>query len=155
MLNRRSVLQLSGGAVVAGLTASRWNQALAQAGVVPRGLIVHRPQPLNAEPPLARLRAAFITLQPDFYVRSHGTIPKLTREGYKLRIGGASVTSMELSLDGLQSRFPRRTVTAVLQCAGNQRADMLAVKPVPGDPARSATRSGRAYCSATCCGPPG
>lgn len=60
---------------------------------------------------------------------------------------------MELSLDGLQSRFPRRTVTAVLQCAGNQRADTLAVKPVPSNTARSATLSGRAYRSATCRGP--
>ena len=89
-LNRRNVLRLSGGAVVAGLTASRWNQAHAQAGVVPRRLIVHRPQPLNAEPPLARLRAAFITLQPDFYVRSHGTIPKLTGTCQRLWVLGHS-----------------------------------------------------------------
>lgn len=134
MLSRRSVLQLSGTTVLAGLAVSHPVQALAQAGVAAPGLIVHRPEPLNAEPPLAKLRAAFITQQGDFYIRSHGTIPQLSKEGYKLRVGGMGMTSTELSLDELQSRFPRRTVTAVLQCAGNRRADMLAVKPVPGDP---------------------
>lgn len=37
-------------------------------------LIVHSEQPLNTEPPLARMRAACITPQQDFYVRVHGTI---------------------------------------------------------------------------------
>ncbi len=40
------------------------------------GLIVHSRHPYNAEPPLDRLRAAFITPQPIFYVRSHGAIPR-------------------------------------------------------------------------------
>ncbi len=40
-------------------------------------LIIHSREPLNAEPPLDRLRAAFITPEPDFYVRSHGEIPNL------------------------------------------------------------------------------
>ena len=39
-----------------------------------------------------------------------------------------------LSLDELRGRFPARTVTAVLQCAGNRRADMQAVRPTTGDP---------------------
>jgi len=40
-------------------------------------LIVHSRSPFNAEPPLARLRAAFVTPQRDFYVRSHGNVPQL------------------------------------------------------------------------------
>ena len=134
MLNRRTALQLSGAATLANMAAGPWAPAAAQAGPAPAGLIVHRAQPLNAEPPLARLRAAFITPQRDFYIRSHGTIPRLARDSYKLRIGGVGAAPTELTLDELQSRFPRRTVTAVLQCAGNRRTDMLTVKPVPGDP---------------------
>lgn len=93
-------------------------------------MIVHRSEPFNAEPSPERLRAAFITPQRDFYVRVHGSVPALAWEGYRLRVGG----SMELSLDELRSRFQQRTIAATLQCAGNRRADMLAVRPVAGDP---------------------
>jgi sulfite oxidase len=37
-------------------------------------------------------------------------------------------------MDELRSRFPTRTITAVLQCAGNRRADLHAIRPVTGDP---------------------
>ena len=37
-------------------------------------------------------------------------------------------------MQDLRGRFPQRSVTAVLQCAGNRRADMHAVRPVSGDP---------------------
>ncbi len=102
------------------------------------GMIVHRREPLNAEPPGDRLRAALITPQDAFYVRAHGPIPTLARDGYRLKIGGAVAKPMDLTLDELQSRFRRRTVTAVMQCAGNRRSDMSAFKPVDGDPWRVA-----------------
>ena len=97
-------------------------------------LIVHSRSPYNAEPPLDRLRAAFLTPQADFYVRSHGDIPDLDASAYRLQVGGAVTTPLDLSLDALRSRFDERTVTAVMQCAGNRRADLQAVKPVSGDP---------------------
>ena len=40
-------------------------------------LIVHSAQPLNAEPPLDRLRNTFVTKASDFYIRSHGHIPEI------------------------------------------------------------------------------
>ena len=40
-----------------------------------RDLIVHSMHPLNAEPPLHRLRGDFITRVADFYIRSHGDMP--------------------------------------------------------------------------------
>ncbi|MDQ6703151.1 MAG: hypothetical protein M3Z96_08645, partial [Pseudomonadota bacterium] len=43
---------------------------------------------------------------PPFYIRSHGTIPRLAAEGYKLRIGGQGTNTLELSVDDLRSRFP-------------------------------------------------
>ena len=97
-------------------------------------LIVHGEAPYNAEPPLDRLRAAFLTDQADFYVRSHGDIPDLDADGYRLTVDGMIATPLELSVADLKARFAHVTVTAVMQCAGNRRADMLAVAPVAGDP---------------------
>lgn len=96
-------------------------------------LIVHSPSPYNAEPPLHRLIAAFVTPQADFYVRSHGDIPDVDAAAYRLKLDGAVGTSLDLSLDALRQRFRERAVTAVLQCAGNRRAELQAVRPMSGD----------------------
>ena len=97
-------------------------------------LVAHSSEPLNAEPPLDRLRASFTTAQQDFYVRSHGNIPRLDAATHRLRIEGLVATRLDLSMDDLRERFPHRTVRAVMQCAGNRRGDMLQVRPVSGDP---------------------
>lgn len=97
------------------------------------GLIVHSETPFNAEPPLDRLRANFVTDQADFYVRSHGDIPTVDPKTFFLTVNGLVTTPLSLSLDDLR-RFPESTVEAVMQCAGNRRADMLEVRPVSGDP---------------------
>jgi len=97
-------------------------------------LIVHSKQPLNAEPPLDRLRASYITPQRHFYVRTHGSIPRVDGAQHRLRVGGQVAAPLDLSMEDLRDRFPRRTVTAVMQCAGNRRADMQQVRPVSGDP---------------------
>ena len=100
---------------------------------MPHDLIVHSQDPLNAEPPLALLRAAFTTPQSRFYVRCHGAIPDLDAARHRLSIGGMVATPLDLSVAGLQSRFAPRTVAAVLQCAGNRRADLQQVAPTTGD----------------------
>ena len=97
-------------------------------------LIAHSQKPFNAEPPLERLRGALVTGQKDFYVRSHGNIPRLDETSHRLRVGGLVRTLLDLSVPDLRARFPVRTVTAVMQCAGNRRADMQQVKPTSGDP---------------------
>ena len=97
------------------------------------GLIVHKADPLNAEPPLARLRAAFLTPQDSFYIRSHGETPRLDAATHSIRVEGVP-HRQSFTLAELQSQFAHRTVTAVMQCAGNRRADMHAVAPVSGDP---------------------
>ncbi len=97
-------------------------------------LIVHGDQPYNAEPPLGRLRAAYRTPARDFYVRSHGDLPEIDPDSWRLIVDGAVGTALDLSLHGLRTRFPAVTVTATMQCAGNRRADMRAVAPVSGDP---------------------
>ena len=102
--------------------------------MVQSALIVHSEAPFNAEPPLARLRASSITAQPDFYVRSHGNIPNLDPRTHRLRVEGKVSTPLDLSIAELRGRFSHHTVAAVMQCAGNRRADMLRVAPVSGDP---------------------
>ncbi len=98
------------------------------------GLIVHSSKPFNAEPPLDRLRAASITAQADFYVRSHGDIPQLDEARHRLTVAGRVRTPLDLSMAALRERFAACTVTAVMQCAGNRRADMQSVRPTSGDP---------------------
>ena len=97
-------------------------------------MIVHSETPLNAEPTLERLRASYVTAQTDLYIRSHGNIPDVDPGAYRLRVDGQVATPLDLSIEDLRSRFPRKTVQAVMQCAGNRRGDMLQVRPVSGDP---------------------
>ncbi len=97
-------------------------------------LIVHSETPYNAEPPLDRLRASVVTAQADFYVRSHGNVPKLDGSKHRLSVGGRVKTMLDLSMAELRQRFQEHTVMAVMQCAGNRRADMQVVRPTSGDP---------------------
>ncbi len=97
-------------------------------------LIVRSEKPYNAEPPLGRLRACMTTAQQDFYVRSHGDIPHLDPATHRLRVGGRVATPLDLSMAELRQRFAERSVIAVMQCAGNRRADMQPVRPTLGDP---------------------
>ncbi|PIK74076.1 molybdopterin oxidoreductase, partial [Methylobacterium frigidaeris] len=79
-------------------------------------LIVHGEAPYNAEPPLARLWASsYLTAADDFYVRSYGDLPEIDADAYRLHLGGAIPTALELSLDGLRSRYAEVTVTATMQ----------------------------------------
>jgi sulfite oxidase len=95
-------------------------------------LIVHKSEPLNAEPPLPALAATFITPVGHFYVRTHGEIPRLDAAEHRLRVEGLVSEPLDLSMSELRARFPRRVVTATLQCAGNRRAELSEVAPVSG-----------------------
>src|SRR5258708_35593243 len=96
-------------------------------------LIVHQEQPLNAEPPGDLLRQSFLTPEQHFYVRTHGSIPAVDPTSYRLLITGLVQRKRELSLDELRSMSPVHTVTATLECAGNRRSELIAVKPIPGE----------------------
>ena len=98
------------------------------------GMVVHSRTPFNAEPSLDRLRASFVTAAQDFYVRSHGDIPKLEASTHRLRVEGRVGRPLDLSVHELQALAPHRTLGAVLQCAGNRRADLQPVRPTSGDP---------------------
>ena len=97
-------------------------------------LIVHSTKPLNAEPPLDRLRSGFVTKTADFYIRSHGNVPDLDAETHKVRVTGKLKQPLDLRVADLKARFTPKTVTAVMQCAGNRRSDMQQVEKTSGDP---------------------
>src|SRR5271168_1725172 len=93
--------------------------------------IVHSENPYNAEPPLDRLRASLITPVADFYVRSHGNVPRLNEQTHRLQVSGKVSKDLTLSMTDIRG-FSPTTVTAMMQCAGNRRGDMRQVKPVQG-----------------------
>ena len=97
-------------------------------------LIVHGANPLNAEPPLDRLRAGFLTDVANFYIRSHGDMPDLDGGTHRVRVTGQVARPLDFTVGDLKGRFQPRTVTAVLQCAGNRRADLQSVERTTGDP---------------------
>ncbi len=96
-------------------------------------LTVYKDEPFNAGTPLALLRRDFITPHSLFYARNHGSIPTVDPASYRLTITGDVRTELSLSLDALRRDFPSETVTATLQCAGNRRAELMAVKEIPGE----------------------
>lgn len=96
-------------------------------------IIVRSPDPYNAEPEPGALIERFLTPQALFYVRSHGPVPKLPAD-HRIEVGGMDVKARSISVDELKSAFPTRTVTAVLQCAGNRRTDLQQVGKTNGDP---------------------
>lgn len=97
------------------------------------GMIVHGRSPLNAEPPRAALAEGPITARDAFYVRNHGPVPE-TPGGARLRIGGLVGRPLALTVDEVRGRTAdRREVTATLQCAGNRRHGLIAVRDIPGE----------------------
>ena len=101
-------------------------------------LVVHSASPLNAEPPMDRLVSTFITPQKDLYIRSHGEVQHLDGATHRLKVAGQVEHELEFTVQDLRDRFPRPTLTASLQCAGNRRADLQEVKKTEGDPWQAA-----------------
>ena len=95
-------------------------------------LIVRQAEPLNAEPGLGDLVAEAVTPVKHFYIRSHGAVPQVEAEGFKVRIEGLVNKPLELSLGEIRERFKPQTVDAALTCAGNRREEISAIKPVAG-----------------------
>jgi sulfite oxidase len=95
------------------------------AGAAPFEVLAHNPQQLQT--PLAALDG-LLTPTERFFVRSHFGPPRLDR-ARPLAVTGRVSREGRWSQAALR-KLPARTVTAVLQCAGNGRA--LFHPPVPG-----------------------
>ena len=96
-------------------------------------LVVRQDEPFNAEPPLNLLRQAFVTPQNLFFVRNHGPVPEIDAGRYRLKVTGAIRSPFELSLEEIQSKLPKQTVMATLQCAGIRRDELMALGRIVGE----------------------
>lgn len=83
-------------------------------------------RPFNAEAPMDVLAEA-LTPVTAFYVRNHFDVPSLEAERWRLQVGGAVRCPLSLSLADLR-RFPQRSLTVTLECAGNGR---VVLEPAP------------------------
>ena len=98
-----------------------------------RDVIVHGTDPFNAETEPAASGRALITATEAFYVRM--TTGRCRR---RRASGGCGCKArwkrpLDLSLATLREALPEYTVTATLQCAGNRRAGLIAIRDIPGE----------------------
>jgi sulfite oxidase len=107
-------------------------------------LIVHEREPFNAETPPAALAEGPLTATDAFYVRDHGPVPEIDPAAWRLRVDGIVDRELDLSLATLREAFVEREVIATLQCAGNRRAGLMAVRDIPGEAPWGAGATGTA-----------
>jgi sulfite oxidase len=98
-----------------------------------RDLIVREAEPFNAETDLAALAEGPLTAIDAFFVRGHGVVPQLEAAAWRLRVHGLVERELDLSLTTLREAFPEREEIATLQCAGNRRAGLIAIRDIPGE----------------------
>ena len=96
-------------------------------------MITHTAEPYNAEAPPEALAGRTVTPLDVFYARDHGPVPHLRPDSWRLSVGGLVGRPLRLSLADLRAGFPPRDVVATLQCAGNRRRGLQAVRPIPGE----------------------
>ena len=107
-------------------------------------LIVHELEPFNVETCSAALAEDAVTATDAFYVRAHGAVPEVEPGEWHLRVHGLVERELTLSLSTLREAFRERTETATLQCAGNRRAGLVAIRDIPGEAPWGAGATGTA-----------
>ena len=95
-------------------------------------MLIHSATPLNAEPALERLVESFITPTELFFKRNHAPAPAVDLASYRVVVDGMVDRPLTLTLADL-APLPRVELAATLQCAGNRRADLIALAPTPGE----------------------
>jgi sulfite oxidase len=106
-------------------------------------LVVHEQEPFNAETGVGSLDDP-VTATDAFYVRGHGTVPEIDPDAWRLRVDGMVGRELSLSLRTLREAFREQTVTATLQCAGNRRSRLMAIRDIPGEAPWGAGATGTA-----------
>ena len=97
-----------------------------------RDMTVRRQLPFNAEPPASVLAGDEVTAVNVFYCRNHGPFPDITPDQWRLTVDGMVDKPITLTYNELTSLFSAHSVIATLACAGNRRAELLKVRPIPG-----------------------
>ncbi|KAG6825557.1 hypothetical protein H0H92_003275 [Tricholoma furcatifolium] len=95
-------------------------------------LNVQAKQPFNAETPVASLVEFNLTPEDLVYCRNHGPVREFDEQTYILTVKGGVHKELNYTVPKLTSLFPIVQVVAALQCAGNRRNEMGAIKPVSG-----------------------
>ncbi|MGH2349070.1 MAG: sulfite oxidase [bacterium] len=95
--------------------------------------VVKEQTPLNGGTPVARLVRQFLTPADHFFIRSHGAVPPLEPDAHRVSISGMVRHARTYTPADLQREFPSATVVAALECAGNRRDELIALRPVPGE----------------------
>lgn len=95
-------------------------------------MIVYENDPFNAESPRAGLLSAQTAVDA-FYVRNHGPVPDIAPGDATVRIDGLVDRPTTWTLQMLRERFTEHHHVATLQCAGNRRAGLIAVRDIPGE----------------------
>jgi sulfite oxidase len=94
--------------------------------------IVRGRLPFNAEPPASVLAGGEITALDAFYCRNHGPFPDIAPRQWRLAVDGMVDEPLAVTYEQLTTRFTAHSVVATLACAGNRRAELLKVRPIPG-----------------------
>jgi sulfite oxidase len=105
----------------------------AQADTEADCLVHHSESPLCAGPEGPQLVEQFVTPTELHFVRNHGPVPRIDRGTYRLRIDGLVEHQLELGFHELVERFELHEQTVTLQCAGNRRTELNALRAMPGE----------------------
>lgn len=95
-------------------------------------MIVRAHFPYNAEPPPAVLADCGITPIDAFYARNHGRFPDTAPQRWRMAVKGLVDRPLIVTYEQLTTEFAQHDVVATLACAGNRRAELLRVRPIPG-----------------------
>lgn len=87
------------------------------------GLLVNTLYPYNAEGRLSGLTDSFFTPEGKHFVRNHCAVPKIDPGEYRLTVTGKGLKEIVFTLEDLKTKFPKATITTVIQCNGNRRED--------------------------------
>lgn len=95
-------------------------------------LTVQCSHPFNAEAPANSLVGFNLTPEDLVYCRNHGPVREFDDKTYVISLTGGVDHELRLTVPELKEAFSATHVVAVLQCAGNRRNEMGAIKPVNG-----------------------
>lgn len=100
-------------------------------------LLTNTQYPYNAETRLRHLTNNFITPAGVHFVRNHNAVPDIDPAEYRLSVIGADDVGFDLpetifTLEQLK-KFPKHSVTTVIQCNGNRREDYHFVEEGPAE----------------------
>jgi sulfite oxidase len=93
-------------------------------------ITIHESEPFNAEPPRSALAEAAVTPTDAFYVRNHGPVPEADGS---FTVTGLVGQELRLTAEDLKRDYAARELAVTLQCAGNRRVDLMAVRDIPGE----------------------